>query len=130
MPPPHTNCIAARFTSLPPYGPSDGRNGRGRLFWRRKVSGKAAAPLSSTEPWIRLATFAAIFATLALWEIVAPARARTCPRGKRWPANVGVTVLGAVAVRLLFPTAAVGMALIAQEHGWGLLNAVHLPRAA
>ena len=38
-------------------------------------------------------------------------------------------VLNTVVLRLLFPAAALGMAWYAQEHGWGLFNAVQVPAA-
>jgi hypothetical protein len=49
-------------------------------------------------------------------------------RWKRWPGNIGILVINTLAVRVLFPTAAVGVALISQAQGWGLLNVTALPR--
>ena len=79
------------------------------------------------EPALRLATFAAVLAAMALWEVLAPRRSRTLSRRRRWPANLGIVVLNTLVVRVLFPAAAVGMALSAQTHGWGLLNQYALP---
>jgi sterol desaturase/sphingolipid hydroxylase (fatty acid hydroxylase superfamily) len=79
------------------------------------------------EPALRLAAFAALLAAMALWEILAPRRARTLPRRRRWPANLGIVVLNTLVVRALFPAAALGMALSAQTHGWGLLNQYAVP---
>lgn len=79
------------------------------------------------EPAIRLAAFAAIFAVMALWEVVAPKRRQAIGRWRRWPANLGIVVLGSLLVRLLFPTAAVGVALYAEAHGWGLFHALDAP---
>jgi sterol desaturase/sphingolipid hydroxylase (fatty acid hydroxylase superfamily) len=74
------------------------------------------------EPALRLAAFAAALVIMASWEVLAPRRSRTLPRTRRWPANLGIVALNTVIVRMLFPTAAVGMALSAETHGWGLLN--------
>jgi sterol desaturase/sphingolipid hydroxylase (fatty acid hydroxylase superfamily) len=74
------------------------------------------------EPAVRLAAFVAILAAMALWEVLAPRRARSLPRNRRWPANLAVTVVNTALVRLIFPAAALGVALAAQAHGWGLLN--------
>ena len=74
------------------------------------------------EPALRLAAFAAVLAVMALWEVLGPRRARSLTRGRRWPANIGIVVLNTALVRLLLPTAAVGVALSAETHGWGLLN--------
>jgi sterol desaturase/sphingolipid hydroxylase (fatty acid hydroxylase superfamily) len=79
------------------------------------------------EPALRLAAFAAVLAAMALWEILAPRRARTLPRRRRWPANLGIVLLNTLVVRVLFPAAALGMALSAQAQGWGLLNRYEIP---
>jgi sterol desaturase/sphingolipid hydroxylase (fatty acid hydroxylase superfamily) len=79
------------------------------------------------EPAIRLAAFAAVLAAMVLWEFLAPRRSRPLPRRRRWPANLGVVVLNTVIVRLLFPAAAVGLALSAQSGGWGLLHRSEVP---
>ncbi len=81
----------------------------------------------NAEPLIRLAVFAAVLALLVALELVAPRRRLTVKRGQRWPGNVGAVVIGSVLVRLLFPTAAVGLALVAEAKGWGLLNLVAVP---
>jgi sterol desaturase/sphingolipid hydroxylase (fatty acid hydroxylase superfamily) len=79
------------------------------------------------EPFVRLSAFAGIFAIMAAWEILAPRRERRLGRGARWPGNIGVVVLDTVLVRLLFPVAAVGIALIAEARGWGLLHTFPMP---
>ena len=76
----------------------------------------------SHEPAVRLSFFFGIFVSMALWEIFAPRRALTVPKTQRWTANLGIVVLNTVMLRLLFPAAAVGMALFAQQHGWGVFN--------
>jgi sterol desaturase/sphingolipid hydroxylase (fatty acid hydroxylase superfamily) len=80
------------------------------------------------EPLIRLGAFAAVFAALAGWEALAPRRPRAISRTRRWPNNLGLAALNTVVVRFVFPTAAVGAAIIAEERGWGLLHAADLPR--
>lgn len=82
--------------------------------------------LQADEPLIRLACFASVFAVMALWEVAAPRRGGAM-RTLRWPNNLGVVALDAALVRLAFPTAAVGLALVAEHNGWGLFNAVELP---
>jgi sterol desaturase/sphingolipid hydroxylase (fatty acid hydroxylase superfamily) len=79
------------------------------------------------EAAIRLAAFAAVFALMAAWEIAAPRRALSRPKGRRWLANLGITLLNAVLVRALFPAAVVGVALATGERNWGLLNALPVP---
>ena len=86
-----------------------------------------AMSLLQHEPLVRLLCFAGVFALLALWEIAAPRRNQQIGRAWRWPHNLGVVVVDAIVLRLLFPTAAVGMAIFAEAKGWGLLNVVALP---
>jgi len=81
----------------------------------------------ATEMAIRFASFAAIFAVMAVWEVLRPCRALLAGRRPRWPNNLGILVLDALAVRLLIPIAAVGVAMIAAERGWGLLNLAAAP---
>jgi sterol desaturase/sphingolipid hydroxylase (fatty acid hydroxylase superfamily) len=78
--------------------------------------------IMSHEPAVRLGFFLGVFAVMAVWELVVPRRPLRASKGSRWFANLGIMVLGTVMVRIIFPTAAVGMALVAAERGWGLLN--------
>jgi sterol desaturase/sphingolipid hydroxylase (fatty acid hydroxylase superfamily) len=83
--------------------------------------------LLAHEPYIRLAVFASVFATMAIGERIAPRRARMLPRMRRWPSNIGVVIVDTIIVRILFPTGAVGLALFAEARGWGLLNLWQVP---
>jgi sterol desaturase/sphingolipid hydroxylase (fatty acid hydroxylase superfamily) len=79
------------------------------------------------EPGIRLVAFAGIFALMAAWEMLAPRRGQKLGRSTRWPSNIGIVVLDTVLVRLVFPTTAVGLALVAEAREWGLFHALDLP---
>jgi sterol desaturase/sphingolipid hydroxylase (fatty acid hydroxylase superfamily) len=81
----------------------------------------------AAEPLIRLGTFASVLAVLAVWELLAPRRQPTVDRWRRWPGNIGVVVIDTLVLRIVFPTAAVGLALAAEANGWGLLNLVAVP---
>jgi sterol desaturase/sphingolipid hydroxylase (fatty acid hydroxylase superfamily) len=81
----------------------------------------------ANEPFVRLTVFAGIFAAMGAWEVVAPRRAQTLGRAMRWPGNIGIVVLDTVLVRLVFPMTAVGLALIGEARGWGLMHALALP---
>jgi sterol desaturase/sphingolipid hydroxylase (fatty acid hydroxylase superfamily) len=80
------------------------------------------------EPWIRLGISAAVFAVMAGWEVVAPRRSQAIGRWLRWPNNLGILIVDTIILRLLFPTAILGLALGGEERGWGLLNNLPLPR--
>ena len=79
------------------------------------------------EPAIRLGLFVAVFALVALWELVAPQRALTTSKPLRWASNLGLVILNTVLLRLMFPLAAVGMAAFSAANGWGLLNHFNVP---
>jgi len=79
------------------------------------------------EPFVRLLAFAGIFAAMAAWEVLAPRREQKLARGMRWPSNIGVVVVDTILVRLVFPTTAVGLALLAEAREWGLFHALGLP---
>jgi sterol desaturase/sphingolipid hydroxylase (fatty acid hydroxylase superfamily) len=71
---------------------------------------------------IRLGVFFGGFALLAIWEVVAPRRRLSSSKPRRWITNLSIVVLDTVIIRLLFVAGAVGAAMIAAEHRWGLLN--------
>ena len=79
------------------------------------------------EKLIRLSAFFGVFAVMAIWELLAPRRALTVSKTVRWVSNLGLVALNTVLLRLVFPTAAVGAALLAEQRGWGLLHQVELP---
>jgi len=86
-----------------------------------------ANPLFAQEPLIRLGVFGGVLAAMALWEFLAPRRHQAFSHGRRWPSNLGIVVIDTLIVRLVFPTAAVGMALLAETRGWGLFQALEAP---
>ena len=79
------------------------------------------------EELIRLAAFVSVFGAVAIWELVVPRRKGVFSRRSRWPHNLGLLFVDAIVLRVMAPGAAIGVALAAQEHGWGLLNLVLLP---
>ena len=81
----------------------------------------------TTELAIRLAAFAGVFSVMALWELLAPRRPLAVGRSPRWPSNLGILVADVLVVRLLLPTAAAGVALVAAERGFGLFHVIGLP---
>jgi sterol desaturase/sphingolipid hydroxylase (fatty acid hydroxylase superfamily) len=84
--------------------------------------------LGSHEPVLRLGAAISIALIMALWEVIAPRRPLSSPRGRRWTVNFAVIALNIGLVRLLLPAALVtGVAKVAAENGWGLLNGLPLP---
>ncbi len=83
--------------------------------------------LFAYEPLVRLGIFAAVFVAMAVWELLTPRRPQAIGRNWRWPNNLGVLAVDALLVRVLLPIAAVGLALVAKAHGFGLFNIIALP---
>lgn len=83
--------------------------------------------LLAHEPSLRAAAFAGVFLVLALAELWHPRRPQEHGRRVRWPSNLGIVVLDSLVVRVLFPTAVVGVALAVEARGWGLLNLLPVP---
>jgi sterol desaturase/sphingolipid hydroxylase (fatty acid hydroxylase superfamily) len=81
-----------------------------------------------SEPGIRLASFAGVFLAMAVWELAAPRRELTTRKPLRWASNLGLVVVSTLVLRLVAPLGAVGVALFAESQGWGLFNAVALPK--
>lgn len=80
----------------------------------------------SIELVARIAAAAAVLAVMASWEVLAPRRPWSVGRWPRWPHNLGIVVIDALAVRILIPGAAVGAALVAAGNGWGLFHVAGL----
>jgi sterol desaturase/sphingolipid hydroxylase (fatty acid hydroxylase superfamily) len=79
------------------------------------------------EPALRLGCFAGVLLAMVLWEKLAPRRRLAVGRRGRWPSNLGLVALNTLAVRVVAPLGAVGVAALAQQHGWGLFNVVDVP---
>jgi sterol desaturase/sphingolipid hydroxylase (fatty acid hydroxylase superfamily) len=81
----------------------------------------------NSELVVRVGAAVLVLTAMAAWEVLAPRRKLTVGRAPRWPGNLGILVVDALAVRVLIPTAAVGVAAIAAQRGWGLLNITPWP---
>lgn len=76
---------------------------------------------------IRLSVFVGVLIGMAVWEVAVPRRRVEIPRLLRWSNNLALVAIDTLLVRLVFPVVAVGLAVIAQENGWGLLNQIGMP---
>jgi sterol desaturase/sphingolipid hydroxylase (fatty acid hydroxylase superfamily) len=83
--------------------------------------------LFAYEPFVRLGAFGGVFVVMSIWELAGPRRQQAIGRGWRWPNNLGVVLVDTLLVRILFPTTAVGLALVAEARGFGLFNVIALP---
>jgi sterol desaturase/sphingolipid hydroxylase (fatty acid hydroxylase superfamily) len=76
------------------------------------------------ESGIRLVVFITVFLLLAGGEALIPRRTRSVVRRWRWPTNMTLVVLNTLVIRTALPLTAVGMSVIAEQRGWGVLHAV------
>jgi sterol desaturase/sphingolipid hydroxylase (fatty acid hydroxylase superfamily) len=79
------------------------------------------------EALLRLGCFFSVFLIMLVWEVVAPRRLLSVSKLLRWSSNLGLLLVNSIVLRLLFPAAAVGMALYTSQMGWGLFNLLELP---
>jgi len=79
------------------------------------------------ELFIRLGFFIGILILMALWEVFAPRRLLATSKTTRWVSNLGLVGIGSILVRLVFPFTLMGLAFLARQKEWGLLNQLQLP---
>lgn len=77
--------------------------------------------LVAHEGGLRLAAFAGVLALFALLERAFPRRTRREATLARWWPNLALVAIDSLMLRFLFPVLAVGVALAAEEAGFGLL---------
>lgn len=77
--------------------------------------------LTNEKP-IRMGFFFGVLAIMALWEVAAPRRKLTVSKTLRWTNNIGLVFFNSFILRILFPAAAVGVAISAKDQGLGLFN--------
>ena len=80
------------------------------------------------EMTIRLFCFSSIFLIVALFEYFFPKRKLQLNKTLRWLNNLVLIFINTLTLRLIFPVAAVGIALWCQTHGFGVLNYLELPQ--
>ena len=83
--------------------------------------------LLTSEPGIRLASFAGVFLAMAAWELLSPRRHLSARKPLRWASNLGLVGLNSLLLRFFAPLGAVGVALLAESRGWGLFQNVAIP---
>ncbi|MCH2457215.1 MAG: sterol desaturase family protein, partial [Henriciella sp.] len=76
---------------------------------------------------IRIGVFAGVFVSLVLLETLAPRREAALSRAQRWPGAGVIFIAGAVLGRLVLPAGLAGIALLADEAGFGVFNWIDAP---
>ena len=75
-----------------------------------------------TDQELRTYAFISIISIVMLWELVSNKRPLQQSKVKRWLNNFGLIAVDTVVVKLLLPAGAFGVALWAENKGYGLLN--------
>jgi sterol desaturase/sphingolipid hydroxylase (fatty acid hydroxylase superfamily) len=79
------------------------------------------------EAMVRVGTFLGVLTVMLLWEGLRPRRPLSRPRRERWGANLGLTLLNTVLVRVTVGGVAYTAAVFAADQGVGLLHWRPLP---
>ncbi len=80
-----------------------------------------------SEPIIRLLSFAIIFLVVGLLEWKYPFRTLSLRKGFRWLNNFGILLVDSLALRVLLPVLAVGVAEHVYSNNGGLFGLLNLP---
>ncbi|MEX3006862.1 sterol desaturase family protein [Hoeflea sp. TYP-13] len=84
-----------------------------------------------SEPVVRFIAFGVIFTSMALFELLNPRLERSelvgAIKARRWFTNLSMVVISSVALRVIFPLAAVGTALWVNDRDYGLFNYLQTP---
>ncbi len=81
----------------------------------------------NNETALRMGIFISILLIMMLAECLFPRKQRTLPRARRWTSNLLLIAIDGIFVKLVFPIVAVGVAVMAEQKGWGVLNWTNLP---
>jgi sterol desaturase/sphingolipid hydroxylase (fatty acid hydroxylase superfamily) len=79
------------------------------------------------ENLIRLGAALGIFGIMVSWEAIKPRRVQQVSRRRRWSVNLGFALLNMVLMRFTIGGLAYTSAVVAAEHGFGLLNMWRMP---
>lgn len=83
------------------------------------------------EATVRLSAFIIIFCSMAIFELWSPRLERAefhgALKSKRWLTNIGILLVSSFVLRVVFPAAAVGVAIWANQAGFGLFNLFPVP---
>lgn len=85
--------------------------------------------LSTHETAFRLSVFFTLILILSFFEWRIPFRKASVSKSQRWVNNFSLVLMNSVALRILFPAAAVGAAIYAEHQEIGLFNWLDIPFA-
>lgn len=83
--------------------------------------------LLESENGIRLSFFFGGLLIICAWEIIMPRRKLTQGKLVRWPSNFGIVLINTLFLRWIFPTTAIGVALISKQNALGVFHFLSVP---
>ncbi len=81
--------------------------------------------LIENEQTIRLSAFLGLLVVFACAEFIAPLAKRQVSRPYQWFTNISIVIIDTLAMRIVVPMLAVGVALYAEEQNIGLFNMIN-----
>jgi sterol desaturase/sphingolipid hydroxylase (fatty acid hydroxylase superfamily) len=75
---------------------------------------------------IRLVCFITIFTVMFIWELLAPKRPLSAPKGLRWINNISLTIINSLVVGVILPFTVVGAAILSETNASGIFNMFNL----
>ncbi|MEL6870218.1 MAG: sterol desaturase family protein [Pseudomonadota bacterium] len=85
--------------------------------------------LLTHEPAVRGAVFFGVLFLLAALEWYLPRRQLMRTRIERWPANIGLLVIGTLIVRVVAPGVTILVSAYCADHGFGLMHWLNVPQS-
>jgi sterol desaturase/sphingolipid hydroxylase (fatty acid hydroxylase superfamily) len=74
------------------------------------------------ENIFRMGIFFGLLIIMGLWELRAPRKVSKISKSYRWLNNLSLVFFNGFILKVIFPVASTGMAIIAYKNNWGLLN--------
>jgi len=74
------------------------------------------------ESQVRMGFFLGLLTIMGLWELRKPRRVSKISKAKRWLNNLSLVFFNSFISRLILPIASTGMAVLAVQNNWGVLN--------
>ena len=78
----------------------------------------------NNEVSIRLLFFFTIFCIMAILESIITKKKLLLSKNKRWLNNISLVFLNTLIIRILFPTATLGVSIYVHNNGIGLFNII------
>jgi len=79
------------------------------------------------ESTLRLTAFLSALIVFGALELVTPKRVLTQNKAYRWLQHALLMVINSIAMRIVVPTIAIGAAIYAYDHNYGLFNMINIP---